>query len=152
MSRENRKESDAAGDDARDQHPDDREDGDPMVDLPGVPGKPSGDGGDQPCTDFKAQAPEDTECGPEDISGILVAFGGLELDDVIDERQLGQLFNRSPESVRRAVNLGHLPPPVRVFGAKVWTVRVLVKHFEKRLECAGRDRENTVRRFEKNRP
>ncbi len=51
------------------------------------------------------------------------------------------LFDRKTDSVRRAVEHGDLPPPVRLFGQNTWTAGVLVRHLEARLEQAAQEAE-----------
>ena len=108
--------------------------------------------GDENSVEEKTSSEEITSGGSSGTTGIQGAFGPLKLDDVIDEKELGRLFNRSQESVKRAIRIGHLPPSEPLLVAKRWTVRHILKHFERRLERAAKEVENTVRRFEKNRP
>jgi hypothetical protein len=55
------------------------------------------------------------------------------------EQGLAVLFGRHESSVKRAVERGELPQPVRLFGQNAWTAGVLVKHLEARLEQAARE-------------
>ena len=71
-------------------------------------------------------------------SGVIAALGTLGSGAVITEKALGELFDRSSDSVKRAVKKGELPPPVRQFGQNAWTAGVLVKHIEQRLEQAAK--------------
>ena len=58
---------------------------------------------------------------------------------IVSEEALCRIFARSTDSIKRAVQRGELPPPVRLFGKPSWTVRVLVRFIEKRLEQAALD-------------
>ena len=60
------------------------------------------------------------------------------------EQGLGALFGRHESSVKRAVERGELPPPVRLFGQNAWTAGVLVRHLESRLEQAAREADQKV--------
>ncbi len=60
---------------------------------------------------------------------------------------MAHLFNRHVVSVKRAIQRGELPPPCKLFGANVWTVGVIVKHIESRLELASQEAETQAKRF-----
>ena len=79
--------------------------------------------------------------------GIIHAFGDLAPDTVLDEAALARLFGRHRVSVRRAVERGELPPPVRLFGCPAWTVQVLRDHMAERLEKAKREVEKQNRKI-----
>lgn len=70
--------------------------------------------------------------------GIIAQFGELGSGAIIQEKALCVLFDRAPDSVKRAVENGDLPPPVRMFGQNTWTAGVLVRHLEERLDQAAR--------------
>jgi hypothetical protein len=78
---------------------------------------------------------------PNSTPGIIAILGDLGPGTVINEEALATLFQRSPSSVKRAVDKGELPEPVRLFAQPTWTVRVLVDHLEKRLRKAAQRRE-----------
>ena len=73
------------------------------------------------------------------LPGVVAALGDLGPGAVIMEQGLAVLFGRHESSVKRAVERGELPQPVRLFGQNAWTAGVLVKHLEARLEQAARD-------------
>ncbi len=75
----------------------------------------------------------------DDLPGIITALG--EQDAVITETGLGKLFGRCAVSVKRAVERGELPPPVRLFGQNTWTVGVIRTHLEQRLKSAAKEAE-----------
>ena len=70
------------------------------------------------------------------IVSVVVEFGP---GAVIHEDGLCSLFPRQTDSVKRAVERGELPQPVRMFGQNTWTAGVLVKHLEDRLEQAAQE-------------
>ena len=72
-----------------------------------------------------------------DLPGIITALG--EPDAVITEAGLAKLFGRCTVSVKRAVERGELPPPVRLFGQNTWTVGVISAHLEHRLKMAAKE-------------
>lgn len=72
---------------------------------------------------------------------IVRALGDLPEEALITERALADMFSRCPTSVKRAIERGELPPPVRLFGKSIWTVRALTDHLEARLACAKRKAE-----------
>jgi len=80
--------------------------------------------------DIEADAP-----GP----GIFIALGNLAPATVVTEDGLaGILGKQCRESIKRAVDRGELPPPVKLMGKNCWTVGVIVQHFEARLEAEAR--------------
>ena len=76
-----------------------------------------------------------------DTQGIIPQLGELGPGAIIQEKGLCALFGRKTDSVRRAIECGDLPPPVRLFGQNTWTAGVLVRHFEARLDQAATDAE-----------
>lgn len=80
----------------------------------------------------------------EQTPGIIGAIGELEPGTIITEAGLAKLFGRHLTSVKRAVDRGELPEPVKLFGQRSWTVRVLIEHHETRLGKAQKiaDKEN----------
>jgi len=74
-------------------------------------------------------------------AGIVTALGELPPGAILEEAGLARMFNRHPVSIKRAVERGELPPPVRLFGKPTWTVAVILAHLERRLEGAHRERE-----------
>ncbi len=91
------------------------------------------------------EMPESEE--PIPLPGIIAALGDLGPNALISEGGMAHLFNRHVVSVKRAVGRGELPPPCKLFGANVWTVGVIVKHIECRLEPASQEAETQAKRF-----
>ena len=75
------------------------------------------------------------------VSGLLKAFG----ETLVTKEDLAQLFQRHPVSIQRAVERGELPPPMMLLGKHYWTVDILARHVEKRLETAAHDIERATR-------
>jgi hypothetical protein len=75
------------------------------------------------------------------LSSLLKAFG----ESLVTKEDLAQLFQRHPVSIQRAVERGELPPPIMLLGKHYWTVDILARHFEKRLETAAHDIERVTR-------
>ena len=82
-----------------------------------------------------------------EIPGLIAEFGDLAPGTIIQEVALRRLFNRSKDSIARAVERQELPPPVRMFGQNTWTVGALVTHLEKRLEQAAKQAERAGRKL-----
>lgn len=79
--------------------------------------------------------PEVIECGQEvehekQLGVILLPA------TIVTEAQLAQALGRHPVTIKRAVERGELPPPVRLMGKPTWTGAVILKHLESRLEQA----------------
>jgi len=71
--------------------------------------------------------------------GVYRDLGSLPANTVVSEDGLaGILGKRCRESIKRAVERGELPRPVKVMGQNCWTVGAIVKHLEERLETEGR--------------
>jgi len=81
------------------------------------------------------------------LPGIVATLGELQPGSIITEAGIANLFQRHPASVKRAIQRGELPQPARLFGQNVWTVGVLIRHFEHRLERAARESEQMARRI-----
>jgi len=92
-------------------------------------------------------------CGQDEkISGIVAALGELGDGAVIFEDGLARLFERHPASIRRAVDRGELPRPVRLLGRPAWTAGTIRRHFEARLQAAEGEAEKTRERITRLRP
>jgi hypothetical protein len=83
---------------------------------------------------------------------IVSELGELGDGAIISESALAKLLSRHPVSIKRAVLRGELPQPIRLLGQSVWTVGVIVKFLEKRLEDAARDNERQKERMISLRP
>ena len=66
---------------------------------------------------------------------------GSEGDNIIISlNDLTQIFHRHTDTIKRAIERGELPPPVRFMGLQVWTAKVIIRHIEERLAEAERER------------
>jgi hypothetical protein len=79
--------------------------------------------------------------------GIIREFGDLAADTVLDEAALAKVFGRHRVSIKRAVERGELPPPVRLLGCPVWTIQAIRDHMAHRLEQAKREAERMNRKI-----
>ena len=84
--------------------------------------------------------------------GIVPTLGELGDGAVIFEMGLARLFERHPASIRRAVDRGELPRPVRLLGRPAWTAGTIRRHFEARLAAVEREAEKTRERVTRLRP
>ena len=83
-------------------------------------------------------------------TGVIAELGELGAGAVVTEHGLAALFGRHQSSVKRAVERGELPPPIRLFGQNTWTAGVLVQHLEDRLrEAEEADAQERGSAFEK---
>ena len=88
--------------------------------------------------------PRATEDGS--LAGIVKGLGELPPGAILEEEALARMFGRHAVSIKRAVERGELPPPVRMFGKPRWTAGAILAHFEARLQTAKREAEkNTAR-------
>jgi hypothetical protein len=71
----------------------------------------------------------------------LARLGAAGDNTIISLNDLAQIFHRHPESIKRAIERGELPPPVKFLGVRAWTVKVIVQHIEARLAEAEQERE-----------
>jgi len=65
----------------------------------------------------------------------------------LDERALAGLFQCCPTTIKRAVQRGELPAPVRMFGRPMWTAGRIVEHVTARLETAQKEAEREAQRL-----
>jgi len=80
---------------------------------------------------------EQTEVHP----GIIADFGTLQPKSLIFEEGMSRLFGRHAASIKRAVERGELPQPIRMFGKNAWTVEAVTGHISARLGEAAKERE-----------
>jgi hypothetical protein len=73
--------------------------------------------------------------------GIIADLGTLQPKSLIFEEGMSMLFSRHPASIKRAVERGELPPPVRMFGQNAWTAEAVTGHISARLGEAAKERE-----------
>ena len=81
------------------------------------------------------------------LLGIIAVLGELKPAAIITEEGVARLFNRHVASVKRAVQRGELPPSIPLFGQNVWTVGILIRHIESRLDQAAKDVERSTRKI-----
>lgn len=95
---------------------------------------------DVPETARHDRAPDsDTVADAPSLPGIIAALGAMPPGTIVTEEGLAHLFNRHVVSVKRAVERGELPPPCRLFGARVWTAGALIRYIEHRLAAAAKE-------------
>ena len=82
-----------------------------------------------------------------DLPGIIAELGELKPGAIIFERGLARLFERHPQSIKRAVQRGELPQPARLFGKPYWTVGVLTRHAEDQLQQAAEEASKEAERI-----
>ena len=82
------------------------------------------------------------------LPGVIAALAALHPSAIVTEEGVAHLFNRHTVSVKRAVERGELPPPCQLFGSRVWTAGILIRHIERRLEQAARDAERGAKRIQ----
>lgn len=80
--------------------------------------------------------------------GAFVELARLPEGAVVTLGELARLFGKHPVSIKRAVDRGELPEPVRLMGKSIWTVRILLEFIEQRLRSAGK----SLDVFKKHRP
>ena len=80
-------------------------------------------------------------------AGIIKELGELGAGAVVTEAGLARLLGRHKVSIKRAVERGELPPPIRLCGGPVWLVGSIVEHLQKRMDEAAKEREKLERRI-----
>ena len=80
-------------------------------------------------------------------SGIIRQLGDLPDGAIISEEALARFFGRCQVSIKRAIQRGELPPPVKLLGMPVWTAKKLLNHINNRLEIAQKEKERTRKKF-----
>jgi hypothetical protein len=81
------------------------------------------------------------------LPGVIATLAVLHPSAIVTEEGVAHLFSRHVVSVKRAVERGELPPPCHLFGSRVWTAGILIRHIERRLEQAARDAEKDAKRI-----
>jgi hypothetical protein len=82
--------------------------------------------------------PEPAAAGRDlDLPGVYAALGKLGPNTVITLPGLAEILGKDPSSVRRAIDKGQLPEPVKLLSSPIWTLRVLICHIENRLATAA---------------
>ena len=78
---------------------------------------------------------------------IVKELGELPVGAIVEEEALARMFGRCSASVKRAVERGELPKPVRMFGKPCWTAGKILDFIEKRLETAQLEADKDAERF-----
>ena len=91
--------------------------------------------------------PKGDETEELDLPGVIEELGSLSPKSIISEEGVARIFSRHAASVKRAVDRGELPPPVRIFGKSIWTVEAITEHIAKRLARAADQRESRKRKY-----
>ena len=81
-------------------------------------------------------------------TGIIRRLGDLPPGTVINEDALAKMFGRCQVSIKRAIQRGELPPPVKLLGMPVWTAEKLLSHLNARLDKALKEEERTRKKFQ----
>ena len=108
------------------------------------------------CVDNKTKAtctPEKNESLDNANSlGIIKELAELPEGALITEQGLAQIFNRHQISIKRAVQRGELPAPIRLFGMPTWTAGNILRHIEGRMEQAANERRKIAKKLSELRP
>ena len=80
-------------------------------------------------------------------AGVVRELGELPPGAILEEEAVARIFGRHSVSVKRAVERGELPPPVRLFGKPTWTAGAILAYQEARLEAAKRKAEKEAARI-----
>lgn len=83
------------------------------------------------------------------LSRLTTVIASLPDNAMISKKELAQCFARHTTSVDRAVRRGELPPPCRLFGQAVWTVKTIREHIEAKLNEARAEQTETKKRLAK---
>lgn len=84
----------------------------------------------------------------EFTSGIVRQLGDLPEGAIINEEALAKMFDRCQVSIKRAIQRGELPAPVKLLGMPVWTVGKLLDHINERLDIAQKEEQRTRKKFQ----
>ena len=72
-------------------------------------------------------------------NGVFVEFGQLPSGALVTEDGLARLLGKEcRETIKRAVERGELPTPVKLMGKNTWTAGTIIAHIEARLEGEAR--------------
>ena len=61
----------------------------------------------------------------------------LNPDAILDEAELAEMIGRHRRTIRRAVERGELPQPIKLFGRRSWTAGTVLDHIKRRLASAS---------------
>ncbi len=70
-----------------------------------------------------------------EAAGVICALGQLPRGALLNYEALADIFQCHQETIRRAIESGHLSPPVSLPTGKFWTVGFLLDHIEGRLRA-----------------
>ncbi|MGY8824301.1 MAG: hypothetical protein ACKVJG_10265 [Candidatus Latescibacterota bacterium] len=65
--------------------------------------------------------------------GIRSGLGVLEAGALVNTQALSDIFGCHVETIRRAIEQGHIPPPTQMPGGKYWTAGFLLDHINNQL-------------------
>jgi len=91
--------------------------------------------------------PKSIEADGLDLPGVIEELGSLPPKSLITDDGVARIFGRHVASVKRAIDRGELPPPVRIFGKSSWTAEAITEHIAKRLAQAADQRESRERKY-----
>lgn len=83
----------------------------------------------------------DVECN------IVDELAALPENALIPEKALAKIFSCSTTTIKRAVERGELPQPVRMFGKPSWTAGGILRHVNARLETAQKQHDDDMQRL-----
>jgi len=86
--------------------------------------------------------------GDAAMPGIVRQLGELPDGTIINEEALAKMFDRCQVSIKRAIQRGELPAPVKLLGMPVWTVGKLLSYINERLDIAQKEEERARKKFE----
>ena len=84
----------------------------------------------------------------QDFTGIVRELGDLPDGTIINEEALAKIFDRCQVSIKRSIQRGELPPPVKLLGMPVWTVGRLLAYINARLDIAQKNEEGIRKNLE----
>jgi len=78
---------------------------------------------------------------------IISSLAELNENAIIPEKALADIFSCSTITIKRAVDRGELPQPIRMFAKPSWTAGNILRHVNTRLEEAQREAEEERKRL-----
>ena len=82
------------------------------------------------------------------MNTIIEKLGDLPKGAIVNEEALAKMFDRCQVSIKRAIQRGELPPPVKMFGMPVWTAEKLLSHLNSRLDKALKEEDKNRKKFQ----
>lgn len=79
--------------------------------------------------------------------GVVRELGDLPAGGIISESALARMLGRHKVSIKRAVERGELPPPIRLCGGPVWLAGSIVEHLQRRMDEAAKERTKLEKRI-----